>query len=75
MVVDPIHTSGVPLTVTVGLGFTVTGGVVAEHPVAELVKVNVAEPCAKPVTTPELNLQMPLMEHLKPMYHRYWEIM
>ncbi len=52
VVVEPIQTSGVPLTVTVGLGFTVTGGVVAEHPVAELVKVNVAEPCVKPVTTP-----------------------
>ena len=44
VVVDPIHTSGVPLTVTVGLGLTVTAGVVALQPVAVLVKVKVAEP-------------------------------
>jgi hypothetical protein len=52
VVVDPTQTAGVPVITAVGGGFTVTGFVVAVHPVAALVNVNVAVPEATAVTTP-----------------------
>ena len=55
VVVDPIQMVDDPVTETTGKPFTVTAGVGAEaQPVAVLVKVKVAEPADKPVTTPPL---------------------
>lgn len=52
---EPIQMVDEPVTETTGSPFTVTAGVGAEaQPVAVLVKVKVAEPADKPVTTPPL---------------------
>lgn len=72
VVVDPIHTADVPVMVTVGLGFTVTGPVVLVHPVAVLVKVKVAVPTDTAVTTPVVAFTVAteglLLDHVPPVF-------
>ena len=55
VVVEPTQTLAEPVILTTGMALTVTGAVGAEtHPVVVLVKVNVAVPADRAVTTPPL---------------------
>ena len=51
LAVEPAHTYVAPPRT--GEALTVTAEVVEEHPLTLVVNVNVAEPAATPVTTPE----------------------